>query len=494
MAAYVAVLEHGDRILGMSLAHGGHLTHGHPINFSGRDYEVHSYGVSEVDGRIDYDALERQAREVRPRLLVAGASAYPRIIDFERMARIAHDVEALLFVDMAHIAGLVAAGLHPSPFPHADIVTTTTHKTLRGPRGGLIFGRAELARQIDRAVFPGTQGGPLMHIIAAKAVALREAQLPEFRRLPAPHAGERQGAGRDAAGARCLPRLRRHRQPPRARRRDAPRGDRRAGRAAPRRGGHHRQQERHPVRPAAAQHGFRHPRRIAGHHDARLRAAPRCARWATCSCGPCASATTPRPWRRCPARCATSAPASRCRGCLRRETGGAARSSSLALARRGGSVLPADPGGHAAGRAGREPSTSRTPGGASTVGPSPVPAAWPSRRPSWASARWPCSSSASAVPTGAIPADLHLGRQRHRAATSCSPSSAARSWRRPSASSTTAGRSGRAGSSSSSSSSLAVAIALGVTITSVDQPARIPGRLSCDRPTIEPSSAPARRS
>jgi glycine hydroxymethyltransferase len=179
-AAYVAVLEHGDRILGMSLAHGGHLTHGHPVNFSGRDYEVHSYGVSEVDGRIDYDALERQAREVRPRLLVAGASSYPRIIDFERMGRIAHDVEALLFVDMAHIAGLVAAGLHPSPFPHADIVTTTTHKTLRGPRGGLIFGRLELARQIDRAVFPGTQGGPLMHIIAAKAVALREAQLPEF--------------------------------------------------------------------------------------------------------------------------------------------------------------------------------------------------------------------------------------------------------------------------------------------------------------------------
>jgi glycine hydroxymethyltransferase len=181
IAAFVSVLEHGDRILGMSLAHGGHLTHGHPINFSGRNYEVHSYGVSEAEGRIDYDALEQQAREVRPRLLVAGASSYPRIIDFERMARIAHDVGALLFVDMAHIAGLVAAGLHPSPFPHADIVTTTTHKTLRGPRGGLIFGRAELGKQIDRAVFPGTQGGPLMHIIAAKAVALKEAQGPDFR-------------------------------------------------------------------------------------------------------------------------------------------------------------------------------------------------------------------------------------------------------------------------------------------------------------------------
>jgi glycine hydroxymethyltransferase len=182
IAAYVSVLEHGDRILGMSLAHGGHLTHGHPINFSGRSFEVHSYGVSEVDSRIDYEALERQAVEVRPRLIVAGASSYPRIIDFERMAHIAHGVGAFLFVDMAHIAGLVAAGLHPSPFPHADIVTTTTHKTLRGPRGGLIFGRAELAKQIDRAVFPGTQGGPLMHIIAAKAVALREAQGEDFQR------------------------------------------------------------------------------------------------------------------------------------------------------------------------------------------------------------------------------------------------------------------------------------------------------------------------
>jgi glycine hydroxymethyltransferase len=181
IAAYMAVLDHGDAILGMSLAHGGHLTHGHPINFSGRFFEVHAYGVSERDGRIDYDALERQAQQVRPRLLVAGASAYPRIIDFERMGAIAHGADALLLVDMAHIAGLVAAGLHPSPFGHADIVTTTTHKTLRGPRGGMIFGTAELARSIDRAVFPGTQGGPLMHIIAAKAVALLEAHGEAFR-------------------------------------------------------------------------------------------------------------------------------------------------------------------------------------------------------------------------------------------------------------------------------------------------------------------------
>jgi len=181
IAAYLSVLDHGETILGMSLAHGGHLTHGHPINFSGRFFDVHAYGVTEHDGRIDYEALERQAREVRPRLIVAGASAYPRIIDFERMARIAQEVDALLFVDMAHIAGLVAADEHPSPFPHADIVTSTTHKTLRGPRGGIIFGRSELARRIDRAVFPGTQGGPLMHVIAAKAVALLEAQTEAFR-------------------------------------------------------------------------------------------------------------------------------------------------------------------------------------------------------------------------------------------------------------------------------------------------------------------------
>jgi len=198
MAAYFAVLQPGDRILGMSLAHGGHLTHGSPVNFSGRLYEVHAYGVEEATGRIDYDALEAIAREVRPKVVVAGASAYPRIFDFERMAAIAHGVGALLFVDMAHIAGLVAAGVHPSPFPHADIVTTTTHKTLRGGRGGLIFSRTNLpeavdpadfpavkstlAAQVDKSVFPGVQGGPLMHVIAGKAVALRLAAGEDFRR------------------------------------------------------------------------------------------------------------------------------------------------------------------------------------------------------------------------------------------------------------------------------------------------------------------------
>ena len=204
MAAYFSVIEPGDRILGMKLDQGGHLTHGMKLNFSGRLYEVHAYGVREDTERIDYDALEAQAAEVRPKLIVAGASAYPRIFDFERMAAIAHGVGALLFVDMAHIAGLVAAGLHPSPFPHADLVTTTTHKTLRGPRGGLIFSRFDLpaavdatdfpnvkagpsgehalAATIDRTVFPGVQGGPLMHVIAGKAVALQLALGEEFRR------------------------------------------------------------------------------------------------------------------------------------------------------------------------------------------------------------------------------------------------------------------------------------------------------------------------
>ena len=181
MAAYIATLEIGDPILGMNLAHGGHLTHGSPVNFSGKWFDIHAYGVREADARIDYDALATQAADVRPKMIVAGASAYPRIIDFQRMADIARGVGALLMVDMAHIAGLVAADLHPSPFPHADLVTTTTHKTLRGPRGGLVFCRADLAKQVDKAVFPGLQGGPLMHVIAAKAVALKLAATDEFR-------------------------------------------------------------------------------------------------------------------------------------------------------------------------------------------------------------------------------------------------------------------------------------------------------------------------
>ena len=181
MIAYFSVLKPGDRILGMNLAHGGHLTHGMALNFSGKLYEVHAYGVREDDQRIDYDALEQQALEVRPALIVAGASAYPRLFDFERLGAIARAAEALLLVDMAHIAGLVAAGVHPSPFPFADLVTTTTHKTLRGPRGGLVFCREPLAKAVDKAVFPGIQGGPLMHVIAGKAVALKLAAGDEFR-------------------------------------------------------------------------------------------------------------------------------------------------------------------------------------------------------------------------------------------------------------------------------------------------------------------------
>jgi len=180
-AVYFAALEPGDTVMGMALPHGGHLTHGHPINLSGRLYRFVEYGVDPKTEQIDYDDLEKKAREVRPKMIVAGASAYPRIIDFARLREICDAVGALLFVDMAHIAGLVAAGLHPSPIPYADYVTTTTHKTLRGPRGGLIFCKAQYAKDLDKAVFPGVQGGPLMHVIAAKAVALKEALTPEFR-------------------------------------------------------------------------------------------------------------------------------------------------------------------------------------------------------------------------------------------------------------------------------------------------------------------------
>ncbi len=179
-AVYLSLLEHGDTVMGMNLAHGGHLTHGSPVNFSGKNYNFVPYGVND-DGFIDYDEMERIAKECKPKLIVAGASAYPRTIDFERISAIAKSVGALFMVDMAHIAGLVAAGLHPSPVPYADIVTTTTHKTLRGPRGGLILCREEYAKKINSAVFPGMQGGPLEHIIASKAICFGEALKPEFK-------------------------------------------------------------------------------------------------------------------------------------------------------------------------------------------------------------------------------------------------------------------------------------------------------------------------
>ena len=206
MAVYFALLQPGDTVLGMNLAHGGHLTHGHPLNFSGKLYTIVPYGVRQDDERIDYDELERLAREHHPKMIMVGASAYPRVIDFPRIAAVAREVGAAMVTDMAHIAGLVAAGVHPSPVPHSDFVTTTTHKTLRGPRGGLILSREERAKDLDRALFPGVQGGPLMHVIAGKAVCLREAMEPGFaayqRQVVANAA--RLAAGLAAAGFRLV--------------------------------------------------------------------------------------------------------------------------------------------------------------------------------------------------------------------------------------------------------------------------------------------------
>ena len=180
VAVYMSALKPGDTVLGMALAHGGHLTHGHPLNFSGRMYKFVEYHVRHQDERIDYDEIEKLAQEHHPKMIVAGASAYSRIIEFERIAKVAKAVGAIFFVDMAHIAGLVAAGVHPSPVPHADIVSTTTHKTLRGPRGGMVLSKASFAKEIDKLTFPGTQGGPLVHTIAAKAVCFKEAMEPSF--------------------------------------------------------------------------------------------------------------------------------------------------------------------------------------------------------------------------------------------------------------------------------------------------------------------------
>ena len=180
LAGYLTLLQRGDTVLGMNLAHGGHLTHGHPLNFSGKLFTIVPYGVRQDDERIDYEELSRLADQHKPKMIIAGASAYSRIIDFPRIAEVARRIGAPLMVDMAHIAGLVAAGVHPSPVPHADVVTTTTHKTLRGPRAGLVMCRARYAKDLDRTVFPGVQGGPLMHVIAGKAVCFKEAATPEF--------------------------------------------------------------------------------------------------------------------------------------------------------------------------------------------------------------------------------------------------------------------------------------------------------------------------
>jgi glycine hydroxymethyltransferase len=183
MAVYLSVLNYGDTVLGFDLSHGGHLTHGHPLNFSGKSYKIIPYGVKKDDETIDYEAMEQLAQEHRPKLILCGASAYSRVIDFERIAAIAKGVDALLMADIAHIAGLVAAGIHPSPVPHCDFVTTTTHKTLRGPRAGIIMCREQFAKDVDRSLFPGIQGGPLVHIIAAKAVAFKEAFVTNAKAL-----------------------------------------------------------------------------------------------------------------------------------------------------------------------------------------------------------------------------------------------------------------------------------------------------------------------
>jgi len=180
MAVYFTLLQPGDTVLGMNLAHGGHLTHGHPLNFSGKLYTIVPYGVREDDQRIDYDELERLAHEHKPKMIMVGASAYPRVIDFERIGKVGRDIGAPVVTDMAHIAGLVAAKIHPSPVPHSDFVTTTTHKTLRGPRGGMVLSRAQYGKDLDRTAFPGIQGGPLMHVIAAKAVCFKEAMESSF--------------------------------------------------------------------------------------------------------------------------------------------------------------------------------------------------------------------------------------------------------------------------------------------------------------------------
>jgi glycine hydroxymethyltransferase len=201
MAVYLTLLKPGDTVLGMNLAHGGHLTHGHPLNFSGKLFTIVPYGVRKDDERIDYEEFERLAEEHRPKMIMVGASAYPRVIEFARMAAVAQRVGAPMVVDMAHIAGLVAAGVHPSPVPHADFVTTTTHKTLRGPRAGMVICRERYAKDLDRTVFPGVQGGPLMHIIAAKAVCFKEAASPDFaayQRQVAANAKRLAGAMRDA--------------------------------------------------------------------------------------------------------------------------------------------------------------------------------------------------------------------------------------------------------------------------------------------------------
>ena len=271
-AVFLALLQPGDTFMGLDLNSGGHLTHGSPVNMSGKWFKVVSYGVRKDDHLLDMDEIERLAQENKPKLILAGGTAYSRIWDWKRFREIADAIGAYLMVDMAHIAGLVAGGMHPSPLPHAHVVTTTTHKSLRGPRGGMILTNDEdIAKKINSAVFPGLQGGPLMHVIAAKAVAFGEALRAGFQDLCAERRRQCQGAGLLAAGNRSRHRLRRHRQPSDARRSATQERHRqtRRGSAWPRQ--HHLQQERHSVRSGEA---VRHLRRAPWHpggHDARFR-------------------------------------------------------------------------------------------------------------------------------------------------------------------------------------------------------------------------------
>ena len=263
-AVYQALCNVGDTVLGMNLDNGGHLTHGSPVNFSGLNYNIVPYGVDPKTHRIDYDQVRDLAKQHKPKMIIAGASAYPRIIDFKAFREIADEVGAYLFVDMAHIAGLVAAGLHPSPVPYADVVTTTTHKTLRGPRGGVILCKEEHAKKIDKAIFPGSQGGPLMHIITAKAVAFGEAMKPEFKTYQ-----ERQGPGPEPDGRRLPAGLRRHGQPPDAGGPPPGQHHRQGDGEAPGPGEHHRQQEHHPRRSPVPLRYQRHPGGRSRRHQPR---------------------------------------------------------------------------------------------------------------------------------------------------------------------------------------------------------------------------------
>ena len=272
LAVLFALARPGDVILGMSLAAGGHLTHGARPNFSGKWFQAVGYGVRRQDHRIDFDQVRDLAREHRPKVIIAGGSAYPPIIDFAAFRAIADEVEAYLMVDMAHFAGLVAAGVHPSPFPHAHVVTSTTHKTLRGPRGGLILADDEaIGKKINSAVFPGLQGGPLMHVIAAKAVAFGEALRPDFKLYGRQVVDNAESARRSHGRGRSRPRRGRHRHASDPGRSPADGADRQGRRGEPRARAHDLQQERHPVRSRAADRDLGHPPRQPGRDHPRLR-------------------------------------------------------------------------------------------------------------------------------------------------------------------------------------------------------------------------------